>query len=420
MIGSGAMLEPMKNRYVRPDLVRRMNAMADACGDARSVVPIRPDELLDAATRSTGLTDFGDFGDGDWKGRFFALAAAVDASAQHVTGRLMTRQELLRCLRTRLLMAERWRSQPAIADEAIRSPLIVTGPARSGTTITFELLALDPELRSPRAADVLHPVPPAGMTDAARLAMSECEQELWADVQPEFAAIHELRSDLPVECVTINAPSFAGSHWPMLLQQLGDWQPDGVADFAWHTAILKTLQFGQPKKRWLLKTPGYLLMLDGLSAAYPDAELVLTHRDPVKTMPSTVSTTAMIQWLRTDLVDLDMLSSMIGMVFSNALLEVARRRREGSMPLPSGDVRFTELLRDHSGSVRRAYEQLGRTLSREHEAAIEAYVQAKPQGKFGRHEYTSADWGFDAAALRAELADYMTTFGVAVEKERGE
>jgi hypothetical protein len=410
----------MSSRYVRPSLVRRLNVMAAACGDARVVVPLYSKALLDCAVVTTGLDDFGDFGDGDWQGRFHALVAAINDSGLHVVGRLMTRAELLRCLRTRLLMAKRWRDEPAIADEEIRAPLVVTGPARSGTTITFELLALDPELRSPRAADVLHPVLPAGRNDNDRLAMSECEQELWADVQPEFAAIHELRSDLPVECVTINAPSFAGSHWPMLLQQLGDWQPDGVADFAWHAAILKTLQYGRPKKRWLLKTPGYLLMLDGLAAAYPDAELVLTHRDPVRTMPSTVSTTAMIQWIRTEHVDLDMLSSMIGMVFSNALLEVARRRREGSMPLPSGDVRFTELLRDHSGSVRGAYAQLGRTMSPEHEAAIEAYVRDKPQGKFGRHEYTAADWGFDAAALRAELADYMTTFDVAVEKERGE
>lgn len=409
------MLEPMKDRYTRPALVRRLNAMADAAGGARAVVPLDAAGLLELATSTTGLDDFGDFGDGDWQARFEALVAAVNASDLHVVGRLMTREELLRCLATRLRMAERWRAEPAIRDEPIRAPLIVTGPARSGTTITFELLALDPELRSPRAADVLHPVPPAGTTDAGRLAMSECEQELWADVQPEFAAIHELRSDLPVECVTINAPSFAGSHWPMLLQQLGDWTPDSTADFAWHRAVLKTLQFGLPPRRWLLKTPGYLIMLDDLAAAYPDAEIILTHRDPVRTMPSTVSTTAMIQWIRTDHVDLDMLSAMIGAVFSNALSEVARRRREGCLPLASGDVRFTEMLRDPVSALERAYTQLGRPMGLDHAAAIRTYVDEKPQGKFGHHRYTAADWGFDASSLREELGDYMTTFAVAEE-----
>lgn len=411
------MLTPMHARYRRPDLVRRLNLMAAATGSARSVVPLRAGELLDLATQSSGLSDYGDFGDGDWRGRFQALVAAADASAQHVVGRLMTREELLRCLRSRLLMAKRWREDPGIADETIRAPLVVTGPARSGTSITFELLALDPELRSPRAADVLHPAPPAGTSDDELLRMAECEQELWADVQPEFAAIHELRADLPVECVTINAPSFAGSHWPMLLQQLGDWLPDIDADFAWHRAILKTLQRGRTKKRWLLKTPGYLLMLDPLAEAYPDAELILTHRDPVKTMPSTVSTTAMIQWIRTDEVDLDMLSAMIGSVFTNALATLAQRRRAGSLPLRSGDIRFNEMLKDPVDSIARAYEQLGRKMSEMHGESVRRYLREKPQGKFGHHRYTTADWGFDAQALRSELADYVETFGIAREKE---
>jgi len=409
------MLEPMGSRYRRPDFVRRINAMADACGDARSVVPMDAGEIVDLAVETTGLDDFGRFGDGNWYDRLEALVAGINASNLNVVGRLLTREELLRCVRTRLLMAESWREDPGIGDEVIRAPLIVTGPARSGTTITFELLALDPELRSPRAADVLHPAPPAGTTDEERLAMTQCEQELWADIQPEFAAIHELRSDLPVECVTINAPSFAGSHWPMILQQLGDWSPDPAADFAWHRAILKTLQRGDSKRRWLLKTPGYLMMLDDLARAYPDAELILTHRDPAKTMPSTVSTTAMVQWIRTDQVNLDVLSMMIGNVFGNALSEAARRRREGALPLASGDVRFTELMADPVSSVDRAYAQLGRRVSEAHAAAMRAYIRDKPQGKFGHHRYTCADWGFDAATLREELRDYIETFGIELE-----
>ena len=56
--------------------------------------------------------------------------------------------------------------------------------------------------------------------------MSECEQEFWADVQPEFAAIHELRADLPVECVTLTLPSFTGGHWGMIANM-----PNWVADY---------------------------------------------------------------------------------------------------------------------------------------------------------------------------------------------
>ena len=74
--------------------------------------------------------------------------------------------------------------------------------------------------------------------------MTEAEQELWADVQPEFAAMHELRSDLPVECITICAPLFAGNHWTMVLTELGDWAPDVQADLAFHRALLQAVQHG--------------------------------------------------------------------------------------------------------------------------------------------------------------------------------
>jgi hypothetical protein len=339
----------------------------------------------------------------------------VNASELHAVGRLMTREEMLRCLRTRLLLGERRRQDPSIADEVIEAPLVVTGPARSGTTILFELLGLDPGLRTPIASDVLHPVLPAGAGEGDRRAMTEAEQELWADVQPEFDAIHELRSDLPVECITICAPSFAGSHWAMVLTDQGGWVPDVAADLAFHRAVLQTVQHGRPRRRWLLKTPGYVFMLDDLLAAYPDACVIVSHRDPARTMPSTVSTTAMVQWLRTDQVDLDVLSQLIGALFADALNTIARRRREGSLPGVYGDVRFADLMDDPVEAIAGAYAAIGRELTDEHRAAITGYLAAKPRGKHGVHRYTAAEWGFDADVVRTGLADYMTHFAVPAE-----
>ncbi|MCB0962508.1 MAG: hypothetical protein KDA98_04275, partial [Acidimicrobiales bacterium] len=175
-------LVPMSERYRRPDWVRRVNAMADAAGGAAAVVPLDAEDLLASARDSTGVDDGGGLGDGDWEGRFRALVAAADASPLHVVGRLMTREELLRCLRTRLTLAERRRREPAIAEEVVDDPIVVTGPARSGTTILFELLGCDPGLRTPIATDVLHPAPPSGTTPTQLRAMTEPEQELWADV----------------------------------------------------------------------------------------------------------------------------------------------------------------------------------------------------------------------------------------------
>jgi hypothetical protein len=407
----------MGERYRRPDWVRRLNAMGPASGGAHRVVPLVAGHLLDHARESTGVADPGDLGDGDWEGRLRALVESVNAADLHVVGRMMTRQELLRSLRTRFLMGDAWRRDPAIADEAVEAPIVVTGPARSGTTILFELLGLDPGLRTPVATDVLHPVRPPGTADHEVTAMTEAEQELWADVQPEFSAIHELRSDLPVECITFTTPSFAGSHWMMLLADptAGGWAPDVQADLAFHRAVLQTVQHGRPRRRWLLKTPGWVFQLDDLLAAYPDASVILTHRDPARTMPSTVSTTAMIQWLRTDHVDLDVLAPLLAALFTDALEAASRRRAEGDLPGVYGDVRFADLMADPVAAIEGAYADIGREVTAEHREAVVAYLAAKPRGKHGEHRYSASDWGFDPDRLRADLADYLARHQVPLE-----
>ncbi len=405
----------MAQRYERPDWVRRLNAMAEATGGARELIPLDAGALIDSARATTGIAGFGDVGDGDWEGRLRALIASINASDLTVVGRLMTREELLRCLRTRLCLGAERKADPAVADEQIVAPVVVTGPARSGTTILFELLALDAGLRSPIATDVLHPALPASVDTATRRAMTESEQELWADVQPEFAAIHELRADLPVECITICAPSFAGSHWSMVLDDPGDWVPDPVADFAFHKAVLQSVQHGKPAKQWLLKTPAYLFMFDDLLTAYPDASVVFTHRDPARTMPSTVSTTAMVRWIRSDNVDVPALAELIDLMFSAGLNTLAERHNAGTLPKHTGHVRFTELMRTPADAIAAAYAGIGREFTAEHRDAITSYLENKPRGKHGRHDYTAEEWGYDPQALRDGTATYLSTFDVVSE-----
>ncbi len=398
----------MAERYRRPDWVRRVNAMADSIGgEARSIVPLDADAMLAAAEPTAG----GDFGDPHWRDRFRRLVAALDASSMHVVGRLMTGQELLRSLRTRVALGR----EADVADRPVVAPVIVTGPARSGTTILFELLALDPALRAPLACEALHPLPrrPAGELGARR-DWSECEQELWADVQPEFAAIHELRSDLPVECVTLTLPSFAGPHW-LMIAQLADWVPDVEIMYDFHRRLLQVLQHGQPERTWLLKTPGHLMTMEALFATYPDAWIVQTHRDPAKTMPSTVSTTAMVQWMRTDAVEAEPLAQAIEAAFTYALNHSVALRADPRFGRRFVDVHFDQLLRDPVDALRRAYAGMDRELDAAHAERIHAYLRDKPKGKFGVHHYAPEDWGFTAASLRAGLAPYVEHFRVALE-----
>lgn len=407
-------MRTMAERYRRPDWVRRLNAMAGSVGgDARHLVPLDPDALLEAAGRDAGGMPQGDLGDPAWRTRFEQLVRAIDRSDMHVVGRLMSRQELARALRTRIALTREVAAHPEIPDAPVPAPVIVTGPARSGTTILFELLALDPTLRAPAAWEALHPLP-AAVRPGERLAWSECEQELWADVQPEFAAMHELRADLPVECVTLTLPCFCGPHWSMIAQLEGV-TPDVGVFYDFHRRLLQVLQHGRPERTWLLKTPGHVATLEALFAAYPDAWVVQTHRDPARTMPSTASITAMVQWMRTDHVDLPTLCAVIEGVFTAALNRSAELREGGQLPDRFVDVHFTRLMRDPVGTLREAYAKMDRALDDAHAERILAYLRDKPQGKFGRHRYTPEEWGYTADSLRSRLGPYLERFGIELE-----
>ncbi len=398
--------------YQRPDWVRRVNAMGDSVGGSKHLVPLEAETLIDTATASTGgLTDFGSF-DGDWKRRFTSLIQELEATGNlNTVGRLMTRQELLRGLRTRLLLTHARNENPLISQEPITSPLVITGPPRSGTSILFELLSLDPNARGPLGWEVLHPLPFDGKTPAERLAMSECEQEFWTDVQPEFATIHELRSDLPVECVTLTLPGFSGGHWGMVAN-IPHWEADYSATMAYHRALLQTLQHGGQPQNWVLKTPLYLVFIDLLFETYPDAWLIHTHRDPLKTEPSSLSTLATVRWERSDFVDLPEAG---GAGLGDIMIHLAHRRTAGELPDRIVDSHFTELMADPVAAVEKLYGQMDRPFLGTHADSIRHYIDSKPKGKFGQHKYSAEEWGFNSAELRKKMLPYTDHYGITLE-----
>ncbi len=407
-------LRPMAERLTRPDWVRRVNLMAAAVGgDGRVIVPIEPDAILEQAEAAVGRPT-GDFGDPGWVAKFTALAGAMDAADMHVVGRLLSRQELERVVRTRLLATHAVDASPEVEDRAVAAPIVITGPARSGTTILFELLALDPTLRAPMPADALFPTALPEPVAASPEELAECEHELWSDIQPELRAMHDFRSDRPVECGTVTQGSFCGFHWSMI--GMFDGAPmDYEVSYDYERRFLQVLQHRAPAATWVLKTPAHITTLPLVFATFPDAWVVQTHRDPAKTIPSTIDLVATMMWLRTDHVDVDTLAVLLSAAFSGALNDCVGLRETGTVPPRFVDVHFDALVSDPVGAIGLAYEQMGRTLGDDHAAAIESYIAANPRGQHGAHVYRPEDWGYTAAEIREGVATYLDHFDVRLE-----
>ena len=73
------------------------------------------------------------------------------------------------------------------------------------------------------------------------------------------------------------------------------------------------------------------------------------------------------------------------------------------------------LMSDPIQALGEVYAWLGLDFTPEIERAMRDYLEAKPRGKHGSHDYGFADLGLDLATERARFADYQARFDVPSE-----
>jgi hypothetical protein len=195
----------------KPFALRAFNGAGAALAAVGLRVPsLAPDGLIAAASRKTGLSDFGD------PSFRVALDRLVDAfereAALTTLGRALARRDLLRLLEGRLRMEDTLRANPEIEAAPIHAPIFVLGLPRTGTTILHELLALDRASRVPMSWEVMTPWPPperVTFESDPRIAVTDKQFSGVEQIIPGFQAIHRMGATLPQECVAITAYEFA-------------------------------------------------------------------------------------------------------------------------------------------------------------------------------------------------------------------
>jgi hypothetical protein len=398
-----------------PGWVDRLNAHGDAVGGAAELVSLDPDELIATARRSTSLDDLG----GDtWRPHYEVLVDSLEHEASlTVVGRVIARTELLRALRQRLLLAEAWRRDPTILSEPIVDPVFVVGTGRAGTSILHELLALDPAHRVPLTWELLHPgdaIGP-GAEDARRA--GHAVHASWADVQPDYATMHHNDGDEPNECIFATMLEFLSDQWGGTYQvpsysmyMLGQ---DHTDAYRYHRRVLQTLQRRERRDRWVLKAPSHLSQLHTLFAVYPDARVVQIHRDPLMSVPSTISLMGTLRSMRCAEVDMDALVPFVSLGYA-AMLDAAMDDREaGRLPDEQFvDVRYAELMSDPVTTLHAVYDELGVVAPDDLGDRVRSHLASRPKDVRGAHRYSLADTGLDETTERARFARYQHHYGV--------
>jgi hypothetical protein len=406
----------------RAPWVAQLNALGESTSDGgRALVPLEADSALAAARVETGLDDFGDAG---FREGLAILTRALEAEARlTLLGRLMARAELARILAVRLRVEAFVREHPEVEREVVRAPLFVTGLARTGTSFLHELLWRDPAYRAPLAWEMMYPVDAArapAVDPAPAIARAAQEIELQNHALPATRTMHELGAELPNECIYLFAHELATDMFTGFYQipSYTMWMAthDLTPLYARHRRLLQLLQWSRPAQRWVLKAPSHMNHLRELFATYPDARVVITHRDPLRVLGSLANLMASLRWTRSDHVDYP--AVVAAMAFGHAYLaeQVMKQRDSGELPADRIlDVRYCDLVADPVGTIRAIGEWQGAPLGAAAQAAIRGWLDARPKDRHGAHEYAFADTGLDLATERARHAEYQRRYDVPSE-----
>jgi hypothetical protein len=387
--------------------VRRVNEEGRIL-DSRSIVPLDEESLLGCAIRNTGLDDFGDE---HWREPFRILLRALEEEADlNLIGRIFTRSDLLIHLEGRLRITDWYKRHPEVEDEQIREPVFVIGLPRSGTTIMQEILGADPAARVVRMWEAKYPCPPPSPSDPRpdpRIAKADAVTTFQDRITPEWAGMHKVGGNLPVECIEFTYSSFMSDAFSSSFQvpSYSDYlaRADQSYPFWWHKRVLKLLQSTWRPGHWLLKGPTHLPYLPTLFQTYPDAKLVLMLRDPVKALASVIDVCGTLFWMRSDnpfsgdsyghFLQVDPvvgnLERLIGW------LEGGTIPRERVQP-----VRYLDFFADPERELQRIYAGLKIPLTPEGLRAMKAYIADKPKDKFGEHHYDTGSEDLIAAERR--------------------
>jgi len=348
------------------------------------------DSLTEWAVSATGLTDFGpdDFSDG----------LAVLASSFATEGGLTERGERAARAMLRGALAARLVSEAGFAafpgDPQISRPLIVTGLPRTGTTFMHRLLVADPGHQGLELwlANAPQPRPPRSEWSA-----QPAYQAVAAGVARKGALPHQLGPGQVEECWQLLRQSMRSvsygclAHVPSYMSWLSS--QDWVPAYQRHRRNLSLIGYHDVDKRWVLKNPSHLFALDALLSVYPDALVVVTHRDPVVAMASMCSLAARATsgWS----------SVFTGPVIGRTQLDLwsrgqssftaARARHD---PAQFCDVLYDDLVADPLAAVSRVYAQFGLPLT---SPAVEAMRKLSGSAGGSDHRYSLTEYGLTEA-----------------------
>jgi LPS sulfotransferase NodH len=385
-------------------------------GEKFQQVPDRA-TLVARACADTGLSDFGD----TW---FFAnidaLIPALNSEARlSEAGVGSASAMIVNGLVNRLRHVELVKRHPEILDETVEVAAVVVGLPRTGSTMLHRMLASAPGMTGTRWFETQNysPMPGEGRGEThQRREVAKGFLDYMLATIPDLMSIHPMSIDQPDEELIILGQLYSSTmiegtyHVPGYARWLTE--NDRVQCYRDLRQILQSLQWQDPVRagaKWVLKTPGHLLALDAVIEVFPEAKIVMTHRDPVATVPSYCSMEHSLYQMVSDSVD----PASVAAFWVPRLAELLDRFMAVRGQVAGQnfiDVRYADLLGDPIGEGTRVLEAAGIAVTDAVRAGMAEWIEANKREDRAPHKYALEDFGLVRSDVEQRFAAYRAAF----------
>ena len=372
-------------------------------------------QIINAAKNQTNLEYFGNplFLEG-----FECLVQSINEEADLNDIGIEAQQHRLIGILANLLRIENACIQhPEILTEEIKSPVVIVGLPRTGSTMTHRLLASDPrhtamlwwEGRYPAMLDNEvrgHPI--------ERMEMGKAEVEAVMQASPEALTIHPWDYNGADEEILLLEHTFLSTvpESFMRLPTYSKWveSQDHIHAYAQLKIMLQYLQWQNPgrgKKRWVLKSPHHLGFIDKLLKIFPDSKVIQTHRDPLKTVPSFCSMCSNLFEPLTNSYN----KNAIGHHWAHKLAKVLNHCMEVSNSNKENflNLEFQKMIKDPILEMEQVYKFIDEDFTDQAENAMNAWKEEN-QHEMGAHQYSLEEFGLESSFIDSYFSEYINQY----------
>jgi hypothetical protein len=379
-------------------------------GEPHRTPPLEREALAQEARRRAGLEDLGD----TW---FFEpldkLLEVEKAEAQlSEAGAAMEAERIVGYLVNRLNRVALLEAHPEILDEQVTVGCAIISLGRTGSTKTHRMLAAAPSHTALKWWEGQFPYPFPGEAPGRPVERRRRAEAIHAAI-PQRPEVRVTEMDDADEEAYLIDQSFVGTMIECFLwvPSFTEWlktydQRPGYEELK---VTLQILQWQDPSRRgrrWILKSPTHMSAPKALLDAFPDALMVQTHRDPLRTVPSHCSMIAPLIGMKTDAIPREVLGRFTCRRWAGMADDVIALRER------IGDDRFIDIpyrttTDEPLRAAREVFERMGAKMTEADEAAMSRWLVDHKREKWSPHIYDYETYGLSEAIIRSDYARYI-------------